>query len=193
MTTSSAFFPSGFPHRSKTGSFMPTLSDRRPYAVGLYLSHVGRNLTFEAMRARSKGDVMAIGTGRLSTIRLPEGQGQRRHALLEHRSRMMYIMDNTEDHDTFIDGWQLIKPVPILVGMVIKIGSVNLIGTNRHGRFPITGETLSEYCRNASDLAGGHRAAGRLVGRSHNFIRNQFKPREERYGKATEESCSNTN
>ena len=192
MTTSSVPFPPGLSHRVTTHPFMPTLSDRRPYA-GLHLSHLGRNMTFEVMRAQRKGDIMAIGTGRLSTIRLPEGEAQHRHALLEFRSRMMYIIDNTEGHETFIDGWQLIKPVPILVGMVIKIGSVKLIGTNERGRFPITGETISEYCRNASNLTGGHRAAGRLIGRSHNFIRNQFKPRAERYKNSTDQSCSNTN
>lgn len=193
MTTSSDLFPPGLARRSTTHPYMPTLSDRRPYATGLYLSHQGSNMTFDAMWSRSRGDVVSIGTGHQCSIRLPAGEAQHRHALLERRSRMMYIIDNTEDHDTFIDGWQLIKPVPILVGMVIKIGNITMIGTNRRGRFPIIAETVSEFCRTASELAGGHRAAARLIGRSHNFIRKQFQPRAVRYKKATDDTCSNTN
>ena len=76
--------------------------------------------------------------------------------------------------------WQLTTSVPIRVGMVIKVGEMQLVGSDEEGRFLMT---VSELCRKASELSGGHRAAARIVARSHNFVRKQFLPRWERFNK----------
>ena len=192
LTTSSPF--AGFQPKqlgrplldSDTRPFHRPFPDRRPPASGLYLTELRTVYFFDLMRdkrpgGRQNNDVLTIGTNPLSDLQLPRHQAEHRHALLERHDGTTYLIDNTKDHDTFIDGWQLVKSAPILVGMIIHLGGVQLIGTNARGTFPISVESVSELCRKANELVGSLRAAGSHVGRSHNFVRKQFLPRSTRY------------
>ena len=167
-----------------TQSYARIFPDQRPHASGLYVSQTRTaHLFTELCRAGRDERILTIGSSPHCNLQVHGRHVERVHARIERGRSASYLVDNSPRHTTFADGWQVIKPIPLLVGMVVYIEDALLVATDARGRFTMNAESISDLYRQAARLCGSYRAAAALVGRSHNFIRRQHEPRATRYRK----------
>lgn len=157
--------------------------DQRPSARGLYVTERRKLFLFDDLLATVGAERFLIGWSNQCQIDIKGDTVKPVHAELELRGGIGYLHDHAREYDMFIDGWQLVRPTRLLVGMVVVVAGVQLVATDGNGNFGIQADTVSDLCRKATELCGSHRAAGKKVGRSHNFVRKQFEPRSQRYKK----------
>ena len=160
--------------------YMTSFPDQRPPAGGLHVTGTRRTYLFEELfKEREEQRTRAIGSGSRCAVHVRGEQVQPVHAYLERRRGVMYLVDHSPDHSVFADGWHVVRPVPLLVGMVLQLGDAQLVATDHTGRFGINAGSVSDLCRKALERWGSLRTAGRGLRRSHTFVRNHCKPRSE--------------
>ncbi len=177
---------------TKTRTYMKTFPDRRPRGGGLYVTDAKKKYYFKNLGIGGRADKpVTIGTASTCRIRLPEDRRvEEVHAILQHRNSKVYLVDCSSKRTTFADGWQVTEPVPLLIGMVLKLGDMQLVVIRQKGTFPVLADTVSELCRFALPLWGSYRATGEGVARSRGFVKRQFEPRSERYKKNSKKNES---
>lgn len=174
------------PVTSELPTYVRNFPDRRPLAAGLYVTHQRKLYLFRDLGPGGRPDrFMTVSSSRNATIRVDGPDIERVHAMIERKPRNRYYLINRSPKiDTFADDGQVVRPVPLLVGMVVQLARVQMVATDEHGDVDLP--TVSELCRTAYHLYGSYRRAGAHVGRSHNFVRKQFLPRDRRFKKAEE-------